>query len=89
MHLEKSTVLAKKSNLVNVGTKETPQITLYVEPLLDEEKTNSVALLKERNKKIAWSYTDMPRLDHEVIVQNLAVYPKAKPVKQKLRKMHP
>ena len=31
----------------------------------------------------------MPRLDPKLVVHHLAVNPKIRPVKQKLRKMHP
>ena len=37
----------------------------------------------------AWSYQDMPGLDPKLVVHDLAMDPKTKPVKKKLCKMHP
>jgi hypothetical protein len=37
----------------------------------------------------AWTYADMPGLDPSLVVHHLVVCANAKPVKQKLRKMHP
>lgn len=81
MHREKSVVLEKKETLVNVGTKEAPKITFYVESLLGEEQKNL--------DNFAWSYIDVLGIDLEVVVHHLIVYLEAKPIKKKLRKMHP
>lgn len=89
MHLEKLAVLEKKATPVNVGIEEAPKITFYVESLLDEEHKNLAVFLKEKRSNFAWSYIDMPRINPEVVVHHLVVYPEAKPIKKKLRKMHP
>ena len=40
-------------------------------------------------KKNAWTYSDMPMLDTNLIMHHLSIAAGVKPVKKKLRKMHP
>ena len=37
----------------------------------------------------AWSYEDMPGLDRDIIEHHILTYPKARLVKQKLRRLRP
>ena len=37
----------------------------------------------------AWSYEDMPGLDPTIVQHHLPILPHARPVKQKLRRLHP
>ena len=46
-------------------------------------------ILQKGKINFGWTYKDMPSLDIDLVVYHLAVDPKSKPVKQKLRKMHP
>ena len=45
--------------------------------------------LQEKMINFAWLYSDMPGLDTNLIMHQLSIAPGVKPVKQKLRKMHP
>lgn len=47
-----------------------------------------MSILKERKKIFAWSYANIPRLDHNFVVHNLGIKEDVKPIKQKLRKIH-
>lgn len=54
-----------------------------------EEQELLAAFLRGRKVNFAWTYDDMPGLDPDIVVHHLAIYPKAKHIRQKLRKMHP
>lgn len=72
-----------------MGTTKVPQFVHLVQYLSKEEKTQFTEFLKEKKIKFAWSYADMCRLDPEFIKHHLSIAPRIKPVKPKLRKMHP
>ena len=44
---------------------------------------------KEKKINFTWTYSDMPRLDIELIMHHLSIASGIKPIKKKLRKMHP
>lgn len=48
-----------------------------------------MSFLQETQINFSWSFADMPGLDPESVVHNLVVRPNAKPIKQKLCKIHP
>lgn len=54
-----------------------------------EERTSLIDLLKEYKDVFAWSYDDMPGLRTDIVQHKIPLYPDAKPVKQKLRRMRP
>ena len=72
-----------------MGTKECPQIIHVAQSLSDEEKTQFAQFFQDKKVNFAWTYSDMPRLDTDLIMHHLSISPDVKPVKQKLRKMHP
>jgi len=45
------------------------------------------ALLREFRDIFAWSYQDIPRLDHNIVQHKLPLKPECPPIKQKLRRM--
>ncbi|XP_058208176.1 uncharacterized protein LOC131321189 [Rhododendron vialii] len=47
------------------------------------------SLLKEFEDVFVWSHADMPGIDPEIVGHQIPLYPDAKPVKQKLRRMRP
>ena len=47
------------------------------------------ALFKEFRDIFAWSYEEMPRIDPSIVVHKIKTYPMAKPVRKKLRQVHP
>jgi hypothetical protein len=47
------------------------------------------ALFQEFCDIFAWSYEEMPGIDPSIVVHEIKTYPDAKPIKQRLRQMHP
>ena len=74
--------------LVNLGTKDNPQITYIVATLSHEEQKAMIEFLKKGKINFAWTYKDMLGLDTYLVVHHLIVDPKIKLVKQMLCKMH-
>ena len=72
-----------------MGTEASPQIIHVAQSLLAEEKERFIEFFKEKKINFAWTYSDMPRLDIELIMHHLSIALGVKPIKKKLRKMHP
>ena len=47
------------------------------------------ALFKEFHDIFAWSYEEMSGIDPSIVVYKIKTYPMAKPVRKKLRQVHP
>lgn len=86
---DRSNLLIKETNSINMGIEDIPKNVLIAKSLTEQEKQDFINFLTEVKINFTWSYVDMPGLDPELVVHNLDVFPDAKPVKQKLRKMHP
>jgi hypothetical protein len=63
---------------VNIGTSCSP-----------EEIVTYTSLFKEFRDIFAWSYEEMPGIDPSIVVHEIKTYPGAKPVRQRLRPVHP
>ena len=62
----------------------------YIATSLPPKKANLlIEVLCKNVGHFAWSYQDMLGLDPKLVVHHLALDLGAKPVKQKLQKMHP
>ena len=48
-----------------------------------------IDLLRSYLDVFAWSYEDMPGLDPSIVQHRLSILPRARPIKQKLRRLHP
>lgn len=48
-----------------------------------------MALLKEFRNFFSWNYEEMPRIDPFIVVHDIKTYLSAKPVRKKLRLVHP
>ena len=46
-------------------------------------------LFREFPDVFAWSYEEMPGIDPNIVVHEIITYPSAKPVRQRLRQVHP
>ena len=84
---ENEVATAEKTIEINLNTEENPQIVLLGQSLNKDELNELVALLKTHKDVFARSYKDMPGVDRELVQHNIPLYPDAKPVKQKLRRM--
>ena len=54
-----------------------------------DERDSLLRLLRSYLDVFAWSYEDIPGLDPSIIQHHLPFMPHARPVKQKLRRLHP
>jgi hypothetical protein len=54
-----------------------------------KERNRLVSLLQEYTDVFAWTYTDMPSLDTDIVVHKIPLIEGSKPVKQKTRRMRP
>ncbi|RVW71176.1 Transposon Ty3-G Gag-Pol polyprotein [Vitis vinifera] len=57
--------------------------------LSTDERDSLIQLLRAYLDVFAWSYEDMPGLDPSIVQHRLPLLPHARPVKQKLRRLHP
>eukprot|EP00253_Pinus_taeda_P006970 PITA_06970 len=75
--------------------KATESPTLIVENIYigvtctPEEIQVYIALFREFRDVFAWSYEEMPDIDTSIVVHEIPMYPGAKPVRQRLRPVHP
>ena len=54
-----------------------------------DERDSLLRLLKSYLDVFAWSYEEMPSLDPSIVLHHLPLVPHDRPVKQKLRRLHP
>ena len=57
--------------------------------LFAAERDSLLRSLRSYLDVFAWSYEDMPGLDPSIVQHHLPLVPHARPVKQKLRRLHP
>lgn len=74
---------------INLKNESNPRMVQIGSGLSPEEFKAHSNLLKEFEDIFAWSHADMPGIDLEIVEHRIPLYPDAKPVKQKLRKMRP
>ena len=74
---------------INLKDENNPHMVQIGSGLTPEEFKAHSDLLKEFEDVFAWSHADMPGIDPEIVEHRIPLYPDAKPVKQKLRKMRP
>ena len=55
----------------------------------EEEIRTLTSLFKEFRDVFAWSYEEMPGIDPSIVIHEIQTYPHTKPVRQKLRPIHP
>lgn len=65
-----------------MGTEDCPKLIFISKSFISSKKDNLVALIREDIDVFTWKYEDMPSLDPKVMVRQLNIKPKAKPIKQ-------
>ncbi|XP_039683789.1 uncharacterized protein [Medicago truncatula] len=75
--------------LINLGSEDDKKEIKIGASLEASVKKKIIELLREYDDIFAWSYKDMPGLDHDVVEHRLPLKPECPPVKQKLRRSHP
>lgn len=86
---EVSSILIEDTREFNIGSLEIPRLVHISKSLSQDQADLLFEVLRENIGQFAWSYQDMPGLDPKLVVHHLAVDPKIKPVRQKLKKVHP
>ncbi|RVW13463.1 Transposon Ty3-G Gag-Pol polyprotein [Vitis vinifera] len=74
---------------VDFDTEDQPRELKIGSPLSTDERDRLIHLLRSYLDVFAWSYEDMPGLDPSIVQHHLPTLPHARPVKQKLRRLHP
>ena len=76
------------AKVVDFGTTNQPREMRIRSDLSTDEKDSLVQLLKSYLNIFALSYEDMPSLNPSIVQHCLPLLPHARPVKQKLRRLH-
>lgn len=76
-----SLVLIEETRPVNISLTEEPHITYIATSLSPEQVDLLIEIIHENIGHFSWSYQDMLGLYPKLVVHNLAVDPKAKPIK--------
>ncbi|RVW23587.1 hypothetical protein CK203_091487 [Vitis vinifera] len=79
----------KDTEIVDLGTADQPRELKIGSDLFVDERDNLIQLLRAYLDVFAWSYEDMSGLDPSIVQHRLPFLPHARPVKQKLRRLHP
>ena len=74
---------------MDFGTSNQPKEFKIGSSLSLDERSKLIDLLRSCLDVFAWSYEDMPGLDPSIVQHYLPILPHARPVKQKLRRLHP
>ena len=77
------------TEIVDFGIADQPRELRIGSDLSADEKDSLIQLLRAYLDIFAWSYEDMPSLDPSIVQHRLPLLPHARPVKQKLRRLHP
>ncbi|WJZ81616.1 hypothetical protein VitviT2T_001450 [Vitis vinifera] len=77
------------TEIVDFGTTDQPRELRIRLDLSTDERDSLIQLLRSYLNVFAWSYEDMPSLDPSIVQHRLPLLPHARPVKQKLRRLHP
>ncbi|KAJ9679424.1 hypothetical protein PVL29_021374 [Vitis rotundifolia] len=77
------------TEVIDFGTADQPRELRIGSDLSTDERDGLVQLLRSYLDVFAWSYEDMPGLDPSIVQHRLPLLPHARPVKQKLRRLHP
>ena len=70
---ERSLVLIEPTQLINLGIEEHPHMIHLAQSLSPEEKEEFIAFFQEKKINFAWTYSDMPGLDHDLIMHHLSI----------------
>ena len=85
----KVTLISGSIALIDFGAPNQPREIRIGSSLSLDERSRLIDLLRSYLDVFAWSYEDMPGLDPTIVQHHLLILPHARPVKQKLRRLHP
>ena len=85
----KATLVSGSTELVDFGTPDQPKELRIRTFLSHYERSRLIDLLRSYLDVFAWSYKDMLGLHPSIVQHRLPILPYARPIKQKLRRLHP
>ena len=85
----KVTHVSSSTESVDFGTSDQPKELKIDSSLSLDERSRLINLLRSYLYVFVWSYDDMPCLNPSIVQHHLPILPHARPVKQKLRRLHP
>ena len=85
----KVTPVSVSTELIDFGVPDQPKEVRIGSSLSPDERSRLINLLRSYLDVFAWSYEDMTGLDPTIVQHHLPILPHARPVKQKLRRLHP
>src|SRR6266566_3402436 len=74
---------------IDIGDGSTPRPTFVNANLKADQKSKVIVLLKEFVDCFAWSYTEMPGLNRDLVEHTLPIKPGFRPYKQPRRNFNP
>ena len=83
------TPITGSTELIDFGTPDQPKEIRIGSSLSPDMRGRFIDLLRSYLDVFAWSYEDMSGLDSFIVQHHLSILPHARPVKQKLRRLHP
>ena len=75
--------------MIDFGTADQPREIRIGSSLSPDERSRLIDLLRSYLDVFSWSYEDMSGLDSSIVQNHLPILPHARPIKQKLRRLHP
>ena len=75
--------------MIDFGTLDQPKEIRISSSLSPDERSRLIDLLRSYLDVFSWSFEDMSGLDSSIVQHHLPILPHARPVKQKLRRLHP
>ena len=85
---ERATLTVGNVEIVDFSIANQPRELKIGSPLSTDERYSLIHLLRSYLDVFAWSYEDMPSLDSSIVKHHMPIFPHARPVKQKLRRLH-
>ena len=85
----KVTPISGNMELIDFEALDQPREITIGSSLSPNERSRLINLLRSYLDIFAWSYEDMPSLNPTIVQHHLPIMPHARPVKQKLRRLHP
>ena len=89
MEERKVTPISSSTKLVGFETLDQPRELKIGTFLSHDERSRLIDLLRSYLDVFAWSYEDMRGLDPSIVQHRLPILPHDRPIKQKLRRLHP
>ena len=85
----KVTLVSDSTEWIDFGVPDQPIEIRIGFSLSPDERSKLIDMLRSYLNVCAWSYEDMPGLDPTIVQHHLPIFPHGRPVKQKLRRLHP